>query len=131
MAARTVFTSPTPSSKGYNVTLYSVYERHNEASAVADRFSWFAALLPPVYALVHGLWLMLLGWVVAVAAVVALGWYGGGEAAFWTYILGAILIGFEAGTAHRRALRHRGFAYAGDYLATEPELAIVEALKRK
>jgi hypothetical protein len=114
------------------VTLYSVYERQDQApSAIADRFSWFAAVLPPVYALVHGLWLMLLGWVVLVAAVVALGWYGGGEAAFWAYILLAILIGFEAGTLHRRALRHRGWQYTGDYFATEPDLAIVEALKRK
>jgi hypothetical protein len=114
------------------VTLYSVYERHDELpEAVSDRFSWFAAVLPPVYALVHGLWLLLLGWVVLVAAIVALGWFGGSEAASWTYILSAILLGFEAGTFHRRKLRHRGFAHVGDYLATEPELAIVEALKRK
>jgi ABC-type nickel/cobalt efflux system permease component RcnA len=114
------------------VTLYSVYERQDEAPAVvADRFSWFAAILPPVYALVHGLWLMLVGWLVVVAAVVALRWYGGGEAAFWTYILSAILIGFEAGTFHRRALRHRGWQHTGDVLAAEPDLAIVEALKRK
>ncbi len=114
------------------MTLYSVYERQGQApSAVADRFSWFAALLPPVYALAHGLWLLLAGWAVLVAAVVALGWFGGGAAAFWTYILLALLIGLEVGTFHRRALRHRGFAHAGDYGAAEPDLAIVEALKRK
>lgn len=113
------------------MTLYSVYARHDEAAAVADRFDWFAAVLPPVYALVHGLWLLLLGWVILVAGIVALRWFGGGEAAFWTYILSAILIGFEAGTLHRRALRHRGWHHTGDYLATEPDLAIVEALKRK
>jgi hypothetical protein len=114
------------------VTLYSVYERQDHApSAVADRFSWFAALLPPVHALAHGLWLLLAGWIVAVAAVVALGWFGGADAAFWSYVLVAILIGFEAETFQRRALRHRGFAHVGDYFAAEPELAIVEALKRK
>ena len=114
------------------MTLYSVYERQDEAPAVvSDRFSWFAAVLPPVYALVHGLWLLLLGWVVLVAGIVALRWFGGGEAAFWTYILCATLIGFEAGTLHRRVLRHRGWRHTGDYLATEPDLAIVEALKRK
>jgi len=114
------------------VTLYSVYQRQDRApAAVADRFSWFAAILPPVYALVHGLWLMLLGWIVAVIAVGVLGWYGGGEAAFWTYILCAILIGLEAGTFHRRALLHRGWQHAGDYFAAEQDLAIVEALKRK
>jgi len=114
------------------VTLYSVYERQDHApAAVADRFSWLAALLPPAYALVHGLWLMLCGWVVLVVVIVALGWYGGGAAAFWTYILCAILIGLEAPALHRRALRHRGFVHTGDYLAVEPDLAIVEALKRK
>lgn len=113
------------------MTLYSVYERHTEASAIADRFDWFAAILPPVYALVHGLWLMLAGWVVLVAAVAALGWYGGGEAAFWTYILLGILIGLEAPTLHRRKLRHRGWQHAGDVIAQAEDLAIVEALKRK
>ena len=64
-------------------------------------------------------------------AVVALGWFGGDDAAFWAYVLIAMLIGFEGGTFHRRALRHRGWQHAGDYFATEPDLAIVEALKRK
>lgn len=114
------------------MTLYSVYERQDDApAAVADRFSWFAAVLPPVYALANGLWLMLVGWIVLVAAIAGLGWYLGGDAAFWTYILCATLIGLEAGTLHRRALRHRGWHHTGDYLATEPDLAIVEALKRK
>ena len=114
------------------MTLYSVYARQDQApSAVADRFSWLAAFLPPVFALAHGLWLLLAGWVVGVAAVVALGWFGGADAAFWAYVLVAMLIGFEAGAFQRRALRHRGFAHHGDYFATEPELAIVEALKRK
>ncbi len=114
------------------MTLYSVYARQDHApSAVADRFSWFAALLPPVYALAYGLWLLLAGWVIAVGAVVALGWFGGGDAAFWAYFLVAMLIGFEAGAFRRRRLRHRGWQHAGDYFATEPELAIVEALKRK
>ena len=114
------------------MTLYSVYERQDHApAAVADRFNWFAALLPPVYALVHGLWLMLLGWVALVASVVALGWVAGGTAAFWTYVLVAAVNGLEAGAFVRRKLRHRGFAHTGDYLAAEPELAIVEALKRK
>lgn len=114
------------------MTVYSVYERQDRApSAIADRFSWFAAVLPPVYALVHGLWLMLGGWVVLVAAVAALGWYGGGEAAFWTYILVSILIGFEAATLYRHKLRHRGWQHAGDYVAADQDLAVLEALKRK
>jgi len=114
------------------VTLYSVYRRQDRApSAVADRFSWFAALLPPLYALVHGLWLMLAGWLVLVLAVVALGLFFGGDAAFWTYVLAAILIGFEASTLRRRHLGRRGWDYAGDYVAQGEDLALVEALRRK
>jgi hypothetical protein len=114
------------------VTLYSLYRRENqEPKVVADRFSWFAALLPPVYALVHGLWLLLLGWVVAVLAVVALGLYAGGEAAFWTYILLAILTGFEAATLRRTRLGRHGWQYGGELFAPDEDLAIVETLKRK
>jgi hypothetical protein len=114
------------------VTLYSVYARENAApTAVADRFSWFAALLPPVYALVHGVWLLLAVWVAAVIAIAALGTWLGGDAAFWTYILLAILIGFEASTFHRRHLGHRGWQYRGEVFAADEDLAIVEALKRK
>jgi hypothetical protein len=114
------------------VTLYSIYERHDQPpAAIADGFSWFAGLLPPVYALVHGLWLMLLGWVVLVAAVVTLGWFGGGAAAFWTYILVAILLGFEAATFRRLKLGRAGWQHHRDIIAMDQDLAIVEALQRK
>jgi hypothetical protein len=99
--------------------------------AVADGFSWLAALLPPVYALLHGLWLLLLGWLALVLAVAALGLVAGAEAAIWTYILVALLLGFEAATLRRRKLGHRGWHPVGDIIAPTPDLAIVEALKRK
>ena len=117
--------------KGYYVTLYSVFARQDRTpSAVADRFSWFAALLPPVNALAHGLWLLLAGWVLAVAAVVALDWLAAA-----TCVLGlrprSHASRLRGRGLRRRALRHRGFQHAGDFFATEPDLAIVEALKRK
>jgi len=64
------------------MTVYSVFDRRlDEAPAVVpDRFSWFAALLPPLYGLVHGLWLGLVLWVLAVAAIVAGGLWLGAEA---------------------------------------------------
>lgn len=114
------------------MTLYSLYRGENQdLIAVADRFSWFAALLPPVYALVHGLWFLLLGWVVATLAVVALGLYAGGAAAFWTYILLATLLGFEAATLRRLKLGRRGWHYRGEVIAADEDLATVEALGRK
>ena len=114
------------------MTLYSLYRRENqEPKVVADRFSWFAALLPPLYALAHGLWLLLAGWVAAVAGIVLLGLYAGGAAAFWTYILLAILLGFEAATLRRARLGRRGWHYRGEVIAPDEDLAIVEALGRK
>jgi hypothetical protein len=118
--------------KVYHVTLYSLYRGENqELMTVADRFSWFAALLPPVYALVHGLWLLLAGWLVAALGVGVLGYYAGGEAAFWTYILLALLIGFEAATFRRTRLGRGGWHYRGEIVAADEDLAIVEALRRK
>ena len=114
------------------VTLYSVFEREAEApAAVADRFSWFAALLPPVYALVHGLWLALLGYIVALAALVGISPWIGGEAAFWLYVILAALIGFEASTLQRLKLASRGWRYRTEVIAAAEDLAQVEFLKRR
>lgn len=61
------------------MTVYSIFEKPQETAAknrapvvmppvaVADRFSWFAALFPPVFALFNGLWLLLIFWVALVA----------------------------------------------------------------
>ena len=63
------------------MTIFSIFARNAEVEAVPDRFSWFAALLPPIYALVHGLWWALGGYVVAVAALVGLSQLIGDDAA--------------------------------------------------
>ena len=89
------------------MTLYSVFERHSDPApaVVPEKFSWFAALLPPVYAVVHGLWLGLIGYVVLVAALVGASLYLGDDAGFWLYVLAAVLIGFEAPALRRAKLR--------------------------
>lgn len=115
------------------MTLYSVFERSNEIApaVVPEKFSWLAALLPPVYALVHGLWL---GLVVYVVAVVALGFAGlwiGGEAVFWLYVLFALLIGLEAPAFRRRKLAARGWTWRGDVIAAAEDLAQRDWLSRK
>ena len=113
------------------MTLYSVYERPNEApTAVADRFSWSAALLPPVHALVHGLWLLLTLWVVGTVAIIASSVVVGGEAAFWLYVLFATLIGFEASSFRRVKTGKRGAAYRTEVIAADEDLALVDYLKR-
>ena len=114
------------------MTLYSVYERPSDAPlAVADRFSWSAALLPPVHALVHGLWLLLVIWVVGTVAIAAASLVIGGEAAFWLYLLFATLIGFEAGSFRRVKTAKRGGRYRTEIVAADEDLALVDYLKRQ
>lgn len=117
------------------MTLYSVFERPEptpEAPAVVpDKFSWFAALLPPVFGLVHGLWLELIGFVIALGAIVLLGFWLGGDAAFWLYVLLAVFIGFEAASLRRGALRRKGWNYRTELIASRDDLAQVAWLQRR
>lgn len=114
------------------MTLYSVYERPSDApTAVADRFSWSAALLPPVHALVHGLWLLLGAWVVGTVAIVAASLVIGGEAAFWLYVLFAMLIGFEAASFRRVKTAKGGAPYRTEIIAAGEDLALVDYLKQQ
>jgi hypothetical protein len=107
------------------VTLYSVFERPNEIApaVVPEKFSWAAAILPPIYALYHGLWLGLFLHVVAVAAIVAASLWVGGEAGFWLYVLLAVLGGFEAAGFRRAKLKRKGWTYRSDVVAAAPDLA--------
>jgi hypothetical protein len=115
------------------MTLYSVFDRRlDEAPAlVPDRFSWFAALLPPVYGLAHRLWLGTLLWLLAVAALVAASFWLGGEAGFWLYVLLAILVGFEAPGFRWRKLRRRGYVYRSELIAPAEDIAQVDWMKRR
>jgi hypothetical protein len=115
------------------MTLYSVFDRRqNEAPAVVpDRFSWVAALLPPLYLAVHGLWLGLVGWVAGLALIVLASVWLGADAGFWLYTLYAVLIGFEASGLRRRALRRRGYIYRSELIAGAADLAQVEWMKRR
>ena len=114
------------------MTLYSVYERPNDApTAVADRFSWSAALLPPVHALLHGLGVVVLVWVVGTLAIVGLSVLIGGQAAFWLYVLFATLLGFEAASFRRVKAARRGGLYRTVIVAAGEDLALVDYLKRQ
>ena len=112
------------------MTVYSVYARQSDAPiAVADRFSWSAALLPPVHALVHGLWVMLGLWVVKLAVLAALSLWIGGGTALWLYVLLAAWFGFAAaGFARRKA--ERAGTYAGEWIAADADAALVSYLSR-
>jgi hypothetical protein len=117
------------------VTLYSIFDRENaepEApAAVPEKFSWFAALLPPVFGLAHGLWLELLGFVVTVALIAGASLWLGAAAGFWLYVLFAVLIGLEAPSLRRAGLKRKGWTYRTELVAEAGDLAQVEWLRRR
>ena len=114
------------------MTLYSIFDRDTPEAPVviAEKFSWLAALLPPVFCLAHGLWLALAGFVAAVALIVVGSFWLGAGAGFWLYVLLAVYIGFEAPALRRGALKRGGWSYRTERLAATEELAQVEWLQR-
>lgn len=90
-------------------------ERAERLVFVRDRFSWMAALLTPIWLLVHRHWLPLLGFILAAVAIVfavaALG-----LAPFWGSLLIfalQLVIGFEAGSLDRWRLDRKGWQMIG------------------
>jgi hypothetical protein len=123
------------------MTLYSIFEKPQEKAAkrrvrfappvaVADRFSWLAALLPPVFGLLNGLWLLLLFWIVLVGGLVYASRVIGDDAAFALYVLVAIFMGFEASAFRRDGLMARGYLWRGDVVSSAPDLAERDFLAR-
>ena len=116
------------------MTVYSIFEKPQgkaakdraeivAPAAVPERFSWLAAVLPPVFALLNGLWLLLVFWI---ALVVGLGYISrviGDDAAVWLYALVALFMGFEAPAFRRDGLLARGFIWRGDVIASAEDLA--------
>ena len=98
--------------------------------AVPEKFSWFATLLPPVYAALHRTWYLLVFYLAALAGLAfGAGWIGM-DAAIWLYILLALTCGFAAPGACRRALLRRGFAPAGHRFAQHSDLARLAAMEK-
>lgn len=115
------------------LTLYAIFDPKPGAAAVPaaipDQFSWLAALLPPIFALVYGLWLELLAFIALVLAL-RLGWdWLGEDAVVALYFLVAVAIGFAAPGRRRQALRRRGWRYRGEMVAPSMQLAQLEALR--
>jgi hypothetical protein len=90
-----------------------------------DRFSWAAFLVPPLWMLRHRLWLALLGYALAVAALAAtvqLTGLPGGAAALVLMLL-SLLVGVEAPSLRRFGLQRRGFANVGVVVGDDLESA--------
>ncbi|MGN6158026.1 MAG: hypothetical protein ACTHNL_08010 [Devosia sp.] len=117
------------------MTVYSIFEKpqgkaaKNRAAllvppvAVPDRFSWLAALLPPVFAVLNGLVLLLVFWIALAAGLLYASRVIGADAAFWLYVVVAIFLGFEAPAFRRDGLLARGFIWRGDVVARGEDIA--------
>ena len=115
------------------VTLYAIFDpkpgKTDLPAAIPETFSWFAALLPPLFLLAHGLWLELVAWVLAVLALLVLSGFIGDEAAFALYLLGAAWLGFAASSLRRHALQWRGWTHRGERVALSADMAQLEAIR--
>lgn len=115
------------------MTLYAIYDpkpgRPALPVAVPERFSWLAAILPPVFLLMHGLWLECVAWVLKVVALVVLAAYIGEGAAFLLYVLAALWLGFAASGFRQHALQSRGWTPRGQRIAMSADLAQLDAMQ--
>jgi hypothetical protein len=107
------------------MSVYTVHQpprRGADAFAEAERFAfvrdgfhWWAFLLTPFWMLRHRLWLVLVIYLVAIAAVDAV-LHRLGATAFVITVVGlliSLLVGFEAGTLRRFTLQRRGWQNLG------------------
>jgi hypothetical protein len=93
------------------------HKERRDIRAVGDRFSLLAMALPPVWALVHGLWLTLLAqgallWLASLWSPLAMSPVFSGIAA---------ILAFEGGAIERIELRLRGWRELGIVEARSPE----------
>jgi len=114
------------------VTLYAIYDPRPGKpvlpAVIPERFSWLAALLPPVFFLRHGMWIELLLFCVKLAALLLIAGYLGDDAAFLLYCLLALWLGFAASGLRHAGLRRRGWIFRGERVAASADLAQLEAL---
>lgn len=98
--------------------LYTLHHKGmGDVLAVADQFDLLGLLLPPVWAVWHGLWITLAGEAVLL-----------GLATLWSpwaaLVAGAgiaLIVGFEGGAIRRAELALRGWREAGAVEARSPE----------
>ncbi len=98
--------------------LYTVHHKGSgEIQVIADRFDGFAFLLPPLWAVWHGLWITLAVQVL----LVALAALWAPSAALVVFYGLAVIAGFEGGAVRRAELRLRRWREAGVVEARSPE----------
>jgi hypothetical protein len=112
------------------MTLYSIFEKPQAKAAkdrapvaIPERFSWFAFLLTPLFALLHGLWLVLVFWIALVMGLAYASRIIGTDAAVLLYSVVVLFLGFEAPALRRDWLLLRGWQWRGDMISTATDLA--------
>ena len=109
------------------MSIFTLHQHPDDASGadlvcLPDRFNWFAALLPPFWAVANGLWKVLALMIVTLLATMALGM-------FFTlpvlglYLLGVWWLGFEANHIYSKALIKRGWGRGVDIVAADDLMA--------
>jgi hypothetical protein len=115
------------------MTLYAIFTprpgKPAAPVAVPEKFSFLAALLPPVFAIVHGLWLELIAFIVLVVALAYLGDWIGSSATAWLYLALALWCGLAAASLRRHGLAWRGWSHRGDVVASNADLARLSFLQ--
>ncbi|WEK04181.1 MAG: DUF2628 domain-containing protein [Candidatus Devosia phytovorans] len=115
------------------MTLYAIYDpqpgRPELPAAIPERFSWFAALLPPAFLLRHGLWLETLAWAIKLVVLVLLSAVIGGDAVFALYVLAALWLGLAASGLRRHGLAWRGWSFRDNRVALSDDMARLEAIR--
>ncbi len=92
---------------------------------VRDGFHFWAFLFGPLWLIVHRLWLVLIGWIIAVIALdLVLKQLGVGPAAIaFAEIIVALLMGFEAASLQRWTLSRNDFSQLDVVIADDEEAA--------
>jgi len=100
-----------------------------EVIVIQDRFSWSAAFLTPVWVLYHRMWPEALIWLVAMIFI-GLVERVLGDVVFWFYVLLVLWVGLEAANLRVRALQRKGYQLRGTIVASSPDLAELEWVKK-
>ncbi|WP_026380557.1 DUF2628 domain-containing protein [Afifella pfennigii] len=80
---------------------------------VKDGFNWPALFIPLIWLLFRRMWLALLLYLAASAAIAGIGAFAGETAATWSGIAFAILFALEANNLRRWTLERRGYREVG------------------
>lgn len=99
--------------------------------AIADKFSWYAFLLTPIWALRHAGWPVFFVWLVLVIAIFALNSALPFDT-FWANLLLGAWFGFAASELAGQSLKNKGYTESGFLLASsqlEAEVLAISAIQ--